>query len=304
MKAILCCILAICLAIASCTKDKTDYEAELDDSVIEHVEFKEAVAINSEGYTIRVDALNGTFYKGYNEIRLQVTTGQGDVKPDVSAATFLPINVASAGGETTCPHQHTLTYNAEHTYFSGYAVFTEASENTHIWELQISFTIDGKTFTARQAIAVRPQTNKNLNMTSFIGNDNAQYVIALIGPQKPTVSENELVAGIYKYNKPDVASANPLQLAYTPVNGYTLQLDPRMPEPSMGNHSSPNNKDLVQQGNGLYHGVVNYTMTGNWTLNFIMLNDKGQIIKGTVVPGDFTPGVVGVKSALHIDILF
>jgi len=83
-----------------------------------------------------------------------------------------------------------------------------------------------------------------------------------------------------------------------------LQLDPRMPEPSMGNHSSPNIKDLKQQNDGLYHGVVNYTMTGNWTLNFIMQNQDGQIIKGTVVPDDFTPGIEGVKSDLHIDILF
>ncbi|WP_133640452.1 hypothetical protein [Sphingobacterium paludis] len=297
-------MLAICLAIASCTKDKTDYEAELDDSVIEHVEFQEAVTISSEGYNIRVEALNGTFYKGYNEVRLQVTNASGSVEHDISAVTFLPINMASDGRENTCPHQHTLLYHAEQDYFSGYAVFTETSENVHVWELQISLTVAGKTSTARQAITVRPQVNKNLSMTSFVGNDNAQYVIALVGPQKPTVSENELLAGIYKYNEPNAASANRLEFAYTPVNGYTLQLDPRMPEPSMGNHSSPNNKDLLQQANGLYRGIVNYTMTGNWTLNFIMLNDKGQIIKGTVVPGDFTPGVVGVKSALHIDILF
>jgi hypothetical protein len=77
-----------------------------------------------------------------------------------------------------------------------------------------------------------------------------------------------------------------------------------MPEPSMGNHSSINNKDLTQQNDGLYHGVVNYTMTGNWTLNFIMLNQNGKILKGTEVPTDFTPGVEGVKSELYIDILF
>lgn len=45
-------------------------------------------------------------------------------------------------------------------------------------------------------------------------------------------------------------------------------------------------------------------MTGNLTLNFIMMNYKGRILKGTKVPADFTPGVEGVKSELHIDILF
>ena len=77
-----------------------------------------------------------------------------------------------------------------------------------------------------------------------------------------------------------------------------------MPEPSMGNHSSPNNKDLVQGDDGFYHGVVNYTMTGNWTLNFIFMNQNGKILKGTEVPKDFTPGVECKKSELFIDILF
>jgi len=77
-----------------------------------------------------------------------------------------------------------------------------------------------------------------------------------------------------------------------------------MPEPSMGNHTSPNNVDLTRHDDGLYYGVVNYTMTGNWTLNFILVNQNGFIVKGTEVPTTFTPGVQGVKSELFIDILF
>lgn len=72
----------------------------------------------------------------------------------------------------------------------------------------------------------------------------------------------------------------------------------------MGNHTSPNNQDLTQRDDGLYHGVVNYTMTGNWTLNFILVNQNGLIVKGTEVPTTFTPGVEGAKSELYIDILF
>jgi len=45
-------------------------------------------------------------------------------------------------------------------------------------------------------------------------------------------------------------------------------------------------------------------MTGNWTLNFILTNSDGKIVMGTVVPTDFTPGIAGKKSDLHIDILF
>jgi hypothetical protein len=200
-----------------------------------------------------------------------------------------------------------LVYNSDEKYYSGYAVFTSESNPMGIWEVYISFTNNNQTFTVHQPVNVQVQTNKNLNMTSFTGNDGEQYFIALVAPQKPKVAVNELVAGIYKYNQPTTPAGNfpdPSQFSYSEVSNHTLLLDPRMPEPSMGNHSSPNNLDLTQHTDGLYYGMVNYTMTGNWTLNFILRNPNGEVIKGTEVPTDFTPGIEGAKSELHIDILF
>lgn len=298
--------LIICYTIVACTKDKTDYEAEIDTVVTEHYEFKEAALINNGAYKISIEALNGTFYKGYNEIRLKVISTQTNEQVAVSEATFLPITTLADGSHTSCPHRYRLDYQPDEHYLSGYAVFTEES-TLGDWEIYLSFKAKGQLYTIKQAISVKGQTNKNLNMTSFTGNDEEEYFIALVSPQKPKVAENNLIAGIYKYNKPVSPPGpfpDPSQFAYSEVNGYTLQLDPRMPEPSMGNHSSINNKDLTQESDGLYHGVVNYTMTGNWTLNFIMLNQHGRIVKGTKVPTDFTPGVEGVKSDLYIDILF
>ncbi|VTR35092.1 hypothetical protein [Sphingobacterium thalpophilum] len=308
MKKSLLFLTALCLAVLSCTKEKTDYEAEIDTVVPEYHEFEEAVAIKSGGYSISIEALNGTFYKGYNEIRLKITDMQTKEKANASAVTFLPIMTNAEGDQISCPHRYDLDYSPDGDYFSGYSVFTDESGTDGSWELYISFTIAGQSHTVSQNIDVHEQANKNLNMITFTGKDNEQYIIALLAPQKPKVGENGLVAGIYKYNRPtNPPSGNfpdASQFSYTEVSGYTLQLDPRMPEPSMGNHSSPNNRDLTQQDDGLYHGVVNYTMTGNWTLNFILLNQQGQILKGTVVPTDFTPGVEGVKSELYIDILF
>ncbi|MEN5085183.1 hypothetical protein ABE426_01800 [Sphingobacterium faecium] len=299
---------ALCVVVMSCTKGKTDYEAEIDTVVTEHVEFKEAAAVTTNGYHIRIEALNGTFYKGYNEIRLKITDSQTGEISNTSEVTFLPIMTNTIGEHQSCPHRYQLIEQSDEKYFSGYAVFTEQSSLNGSWNLYLSFTINGQTFQVTKSINVQEQVNKNLNMTAFTGKDNEQYIIALISPQKPKVSENQLLAGIYRYQRaignPSGVFPDPTQFSYTEVNGYMLQLDPRMPEPSMGNHSSPNNKDLTQQNDGLYHGVVNYTMTGNWTLNFIMQNQDGQIIKGTVVPDDFTPGIAGAKSDLHIDILF
>lgn len=299
---------ALGCAVMACTLDKTDYLAEISTIVTEHNEFKEVTVINGDDYKVTLSALNGTLYKGYNEIRLKVTNSRSGGKENVSGVTFLPVMSTTGGSLTSCPHRYDLAYTPDEDYFSGYAVFTHESSVSENWELYIGFTVAGRIHTVKQAVSVQPQTNKNLNMTTFTGNDDIRYIIALVSPQKPKVAENELVAGIYRLASfPAQITANAadsLQYAYTVVNDYTLQLDPRMPEPSMGNHSSPNNRDLTKGEDDLYRGVVNYTMTGNWTLNFILLNQHGKIVKGTKVPLDFTPGVEGKKSELYIDILF
>lgn len=289
-------IMIIGLFLTACTKEKTDYEAERGNTVEDNPAFKEVSSFVSSGHTIRIEALGGVLYRGYNDIRVKINKQQTNEPVEVSSVGFRPIRTDAQGMKISCPHQSELDYTLDGRYFSGYSVFTDESSAVTNWTLEIDFKIGDQTFSATENITVKPQTNKNLNMTTFTGKDDEQYIIALISPRKPNVSENKLVAGIYKL---DVA-----QLSYTTVNGYVLQLDPRMPEPSMGNHSSPNNKNLVQQADGLYQGVVNYTMTGNWTLNFILVNQNGRVVAGTEVPKDFTPGVEGRKSELYIDILF
>ncbi|WP_338839099.1 hypothetical protein [Flavobacterium ginsenosidimutans] len=306
MKSLIYGIIAL-FVVTSCTIDKTDYNAEIGSEVPDNYEFKEAVSFTSGNYKISIDALNGTFYKGYNELHLKIVNTQNNQEISTSAVTFLPIMSNADGSKSSCPHEYNVAYDSANKYYSGYSVFTGESTTTASWKLYISFTVDNQAYEINKDISVEKQSNKNLNMTAFTGKDDEQYIIALISPQKPTVSENPLVAGVYKYNKPTTpagAFPDPSQFSYSEVAGYTLKLDPRMPEASMGNHSSPNNKDLTQQDDGLYHGVVNYTMTGNWTLNLIMMNQNGLILKGTVVPTDFTPGVEGVKSELYIDTLF
>jgi len=308
MKKIIFFLFAVNFALLSCTKKKTDYEAEIGTAIPESGEFREAAIVHSNGFTISIEALNGICYTGYNEIHVRIKNSQTQEEVQPSSLTYLPIYTDEGGNKKSAPHRYQLNYNAALSYFEGYTVFTPETADNSQWDLYFTFTVENQTYVVKHTINVRTQPNKNLNMTSFVGKDLQTYIIALIAPQKPKVGENELRAGIYKLEKPaNPPAANfpdPSQFTFQEVSGYTLQIDPRMPEPAMGNHSSPNNKDLRQIADGLYSGIVNYTMTGNWTLNFLFLNPQGQILKGTVVPPDFTPGVEGRKSELFIDILF
>jgi negative regulator of genetic competence, sporulation and motility len=300
-------VIATLVVLTSCTLEKTDYEAELNVETTEYIEFEEVTSIISGDYTISIEALNGTLYKGYNEVHLKINNTLTDEFLDSSKVTLLPIMTDANGNKVSCPHADNLTYNTTEAYYLGYIVFTNQSSSTADWQLYIDFTDSDTTHAQNQIIVVEEQVNKNLNMTAFTGNDNEQYFIALVAPQSPGVAQNDLLAGIYKYNKPTTTAGifpDPSQFSYSIVAAHTLLIDPRMPESSMGNHSSPNNQDLEQQTDGLYHGIVNYTMTGNWTLNFILKNENDVIIKGTEVSTEFTPGIEGEKGELFIDILF
>jgi len=300
-------VFAIFVVITSCTLDKTDYEAELNVETTEYIVFEEATSITTGNYTISIDALNGTFYKGYNEVHLKITNTQTEEVLNASEVTLLPIITDANGNKSSCPHSYNLSFNETEAYYVGYTVFTSDSNSTVDWQLYLSFTDNDETYSVDQLVSEEEQTNMNLNMTAFTGNDDEQYFIALVAPQSPNVAQNDLLAGIYKYNKPTTTAGifpDQTQFSYSIVSNHTLLIDPRMPEPSMGNHSSLNNQDLTQQTDGLYHGVVNYTMTGNWTLNFILKDENDQIIKGNEVSTEFTPGIEGERGELHIDILF
>lgn len=300
-------VIVICAVVTSCTIDKTDYDTEISIETTDYIEFKEVKSLTMGDYIISVEALNGTLYKGYNEVRLKVSNTQTKEYLENLELTFLPILTNANGNKESCPHQYNLEYNAKELCYVGYVVFTNESDSTVSWQLYIDVTENNETHSVNDIISVEEQTNMNLNMTAFTGANNEQYFIALVSPQSPRVAQNNLVAGIYKYNQPTSSAGafpDPSQYSYAIVENYTLLLDPRMPEPSMGNHSSPNNEDLTYESDGLYHGVVNYTMTGNWTLNFILKDENEQTIKGTEVSTAFTPGVEGEKGDLFIDILF
>ncbi|WP_158963405.1 FixH family protein [Myroides fluvii] len=292
-------LLAALFVVTACTVEKTDYEAETTITVPDNQEFKEVFSIEKTPYKISVEALQGHLYQGYNEVRLRIFQTDANQVVEEAKATFLPFLTLSQGSKESCPNLYELAYQKQGQYYKGYTVFTKTSKEG-TWQVLIQLELQGQKIELTQTILIEEQSNKNLNMTSFIGQDQEEYSIALVAPMQPKVAENALVAGIFKKNKTAVT----LDQAYQMVDDYTLYLDPRMPEPSMGNHSSPNNRNLIQKEDGFYHGVVNYTMTGNWTLNFILQNQQGRILKGTKVPLDFTPGIEGVKSELYLDILF
>ncbi len=307
MKSLKFIVVFICLsAFYSCTIDKTNFKQEtsIDE---EKNSFEEVVSINIDDYKVYIEALGGQFYKGYNKVKVKIEDKSSGEKLRFSEVNFLPILTNSDTILESCPHLYEMEYHSEDQSYHGYVIYTEVSHTEFDWRINIGFTINGNIYSGKEHIVVKEQPNKNLNMVSFTGHDDKEYLLALISPTRPKVAENNLIAGLFikKLNSIDGdKTIDEADSSYSIVNHHKILLDPRMPEPSMGNHSSPNNEDLEQAIDGFYHGIVNYTMTGNWTLNFMVFNEKGDLLKGTEVSEDFTPGIEGEKSELYIDILF
>lgn len=298
-------LVGLCFTTA-CTIDKADYQSDSNIPVDTQEIFKTAKTLTIDNYTLEIKSVNAQFFVGYNPLQLKITDNSVNKPLLNSKVTLLPIYNQTNKALESCPNLYDLSFDSQDNLYHGFSVFTKVSEKGE-WLVEISFTAKGKTYHLQTFIEVEKQANLNLNSTTFQGKDNQNYIIALVAPRKPKISDNPLQAVIYKQNPAlsyPLENKNLLKDAYLRVDNHTLLLDPRMPEASMGNHSSPNNKDLTQNSLGTYLGNVNYTMRGNWTLNFILKDSLNQVIKGTVVPPDFTPGVEGVKSELHIDILF
>lgn len=172
-----------------------------------------------------------------------------------------------------CPYSTITKKEGTKSVYEGYVIFTMPSGDMGYWTLELNLTIDDKTHKINEVIQVNSTDFKTVN--SFTGTDDQRYVIAFIQPQNPKVAINDMVAGLFKMET---------MMSFPIVDNYKIKIDPRMP--SMGNHGSPNNKDLVQGADGLYHGKLSLSMTGYWNINLQVENEKGDLLKGEEVTED------------------
>jgi len=146
------------------------------------------------------------------------------------------------------------------------------------WEITYDY-ISGKDTLAQ--VTNRPtvvQSTGRVRYKSFKGVDNTSYFLALVDPTTPKVGTNDITA--YLYKKVDM-------LTFNPVQNYTVEIDPRMPD--MDNHTSPSNVNLTYDSTtGLYKGKLNLTMTGYWKISLIVRDASNTIQKGESITGTTT----------------
>lgn len=242
-----------------------------DDTPIQINETEDLIFVQemqNETHTITIFTEDGSLKQGYNKIYFQIKDGDDFINnADVSWMPVMQMTAMSHSG----PHSEINKKANAETLYEGYIIFQMAQNDSEYWELSFNYNVEGAEYVAKDIIEVTP-TDKN-RVSVFTGNDDTRYIAALIEPDSPKVAVNDITVAIHKMEN---------MMSFPIVNDYQLKIDPRMP--SMGNHSSPNNEDLLQSdSDNLYHGKLSLTMTGYWKINLQLIDESGEVLKGEEV---------------------
>lgn len=257
-------LLFLSMGMVSCS-DSTDDPMPVSDNPLEA--FNLTSSFEANGHVLELYSDQDGYFLGYNEVFVRIK--------DLSTESYIPDATIAwnpimhmTDKTHSCPRSE-ITATGDATVYKGYIVFQMASNTDEYWELNLEYRIGGTTYNATEQIVVNAPVDGKKTVNVFTGTDDVRYVLAMM-PFAPEVAVNDFSAVLFKMET---------MMNFPPVADYTITIDPRMP--SMGNHSSPNNEDLVfDPESGSYNGKLSLTMTGYWKINLKLLNDNGDILKG------------------------
>jgi hypothetical protein len=272
-------LLFLSIVLFSCSSDDAS-EIPADETTGLH----KIQEIANDTHTIELFSSTGSLVQGYNHVSLRIKDKKTNTYIPDAEISWTPL-MHMAMMQHSCPRSEVGKVDKK-TIFEGDIIFQMAQNETEYWELSISYKINGAIYTASDKINVPASAKRTVS--SFKGSDGNNYVIAYIAPSSPKVALNDMTVGIYKIKD---------MMTFPFVDNLRVKIDPRMP--SMGNHGSPNNTDLMQRDvYGPYMGTLSLTMTGYWKINLQVLNASHEILKGEAVTTD------NPSSSLYFEIEF
>ncbi|MCF1192286.1 hypothetical protein LRR18_11880 [Mangrovimonas sp. AS39] len=273
-------IILLALFSVSCSEDEND---DFQPNEIEGL--TKIQELSNDTHVIELYNKSGMFYTGYNEVILRIKNKSNNEFEENANLSWMPI-MQMPSMNHSCPKSNPVKAAGKNTVYQGFIIYQMTNADGSGWSLNINYSIDGIDYVASSDIVVLQ--NELQNVSSFLGSDNTKYVVAFMEPSQPIIGINDLVIGVYKMET---------MMSFPIVENYSLTLDPRMP--GMGNHSSPNNTNLVYNlSDKMYHANLSLTMTGYWVLNLKLLNTSEEVLKGE----DITE--LNTQSSLYLELEF
>jgi len=273
-------LLLLAIISFSCSSDDDSSSIPIDETSGLH----KIQEMTNDTHVIELFSSTGSLVQGYNRISLRIKDKKTNNYITDAKIEWIPL-MHMAMMQHSCPRSQ-VEKKDKKTVYEGDIIFQMAQNETEYWELTIAYEINNVSYTATDRISVPASTKRTVS--SFMGSHGNNYVIAYIAPFSPKVALNDMAVGIYKMKD---------MMTFEAVNNFKIKIDPRMP--SMGNHGSPNNTDLLQsETNGFYKGKLSLTMTGYWKINLQVLNADNEVLKGEPVTAD------NPSSSLYFEIEF
>ena len=266
----------------SCSSDDDD---NTTDPVSEVEGLNLVQQISNDTHTIELFTKNGELEQGYNEITIRIKDKASNEFVENAMFMWMPMMHMTEMSHSG-PKSELVKVTGKETIYSGYIIFQMAENADEGWDLTFNYTINGENFEAVGDISV-PASDKQI-VTTFMGTDQVKYILAFVAPTNPEVAINDMTIGLYKMEN---------MMSFPVVENYKVMLDPRMP--SMGNHTSPNNENLMyNSASKMYDGKLSLTMTGYWKLNLMLQNENGEVLYGEEVTDE------NESSSLYLEIEF
>ena len=193
--------------------------------------------------------LNETPLIGYNKIYFKVTDRTTD-KISETAQITLSTLMDMGMHQHASPYESPAGNDAEDGLFVGAANFIMAG----MWQLH--FHIHNMSNDDHIPFQLVLDVGASNRVKNIVGADSSTYFVTLVKPVDPVVGINELEITVHQRQS---------MMSFLAVEGLSISMEPTMP--SMG-HGSPNNVDPLHDNIGHYKGQVNFTMTGDWLIDF------------------------------------
>ncbi len=259
-------IFAILIISASFTSCSDDDEDTIEPNPVEGLhkiyEFSEA------DHTVEIYSAKSTLEVGYNEFSIRILDRANNNYISNAELTWMPMMHMESMSHSG-PHS-VLQNTEDNTVYKGFIVFQMGGNATDYWELTLNYKFNGQEVRITQRISVVQPADGFRKIQVFTGSDDIRYILAFVNPKNPQVAINDFQAVLHKMED---------MMTFPVVENYKITVDPRMP--SMGNHTSPNNEDMVYHSTTkMYEGKLSLTMTGYWKINMKLLNGDGETLKG------------------------
>jgi len=227
-------------------------------------------------YEVSAYTSSGTLHKGYNNIYFVATKrSTGNYIKDFDISNISPLMYMV---KMNMSHSTPISNGIENinsyplALKQGWVSFLMTTSDAGSWTLSYDAEVLGKKEQLNNAEIVVDELPSGQDWIKSFKVDNQTYYLSLVDPSSWQTGTNEIEA--YISEKSSVITT-PYAIS---SQQFTIDIDPRMPD--MGNHTSPDNTSLTNDGNGLYSGTINLTMTGLWRIHLTIRDAEGNIVAG------------------------